>query len=153
VNHTSHICSFSAQKCARKLRFYKPCSSAAPKGVFDHKNRILRLKLGIPVYPVSRLSKANYRSLSYSMVAVRIAPLLWNRLRDRLHNSLVLRSTRHWEKTTLIHPKPLRYLTALIRSHDSVWKIFVCVWWKACNRLNDGTSCKQVISEFWSERR
>jgi len=43
---------FFALKCNRKVRFYKPCTSAASE--FDHANRIL--KVGELVYTVSRLS-------------------------------------------------------------------------------------------------
>jgi len=48
---------FSAQKCARKVRFYKSCTSAASESGFDQANRILRLKVGVLIYTVSRLSK------------------------------------------------------------------------------------------------
>jgi len=55
----NHIVSFSAQECARKVCFYKPCTSAASESEFDHANRILRLNVGVLVYTVSRLSKCH----------------------------------------------------------------------------------------------
>ena len=36
--------SSNAPKYARKVRFCKPCTSAASEGEFDYANRILRLK-------------------------------------------------------------------------------------------------------------
>jgi len=47
----------SAKKCTRKVRFYKPCTSAASQSEFDHVNKILRLKVGMLVYTVPELSK------------------------------------------------------------------------------------------------
>jgi len=44
--------SFSAQKCARKVRFYKPCTSTASESEFDHANRILHLKVGASFYSI-----------------------------------------------------------------------------------------------------
>ena len=38
------IFSFTAPKCAWKVRFYKPCTSAASESEFDHTSRIPRLK-------------------------------------------------------------------------------------------------------------
>jgi len=39
------IFSFSARVCARNVRFYKPCTSAASEKAFDLVKRILRLKV------------------------------------------------------------------------------------------------------------
>ena len=48
---------FSPQNCTRIMCFYKPRTSAASESEFDHANKILCLKVGVPVYTVSRLSK------------------------------------------------------------------------------------------------
>jgi len=47
-----HILSSNARKCARKVCFYKPCTASEV-------NRILRLKVSVLVYTVSRLSKCH----------------------------------------------------------------------------------------------
>jgi len=129
--------SFSAQKCARKVRLYKSCTSAASESEFNHANRILSLKVGVLIYTVHghQNVKANYRSLSYSMVALQVASLLRNRPWHRLHTFFVLRHARRWERTTpmylKLHQKPLHLLTVPIRSRARVWNLFVCVWPKA----------------------
>jgi len=42
------ILSSNAQKCGRKVRPYKPCTSVASESKLDHANRILHLKLFCP---------------------------------------------------------------------------------------------------------
>ena len=63
------------------MHFYKPCTSATSESEFDHGNRILYLKVGVLVIQCQGYKNvtANYRSLSHSMVAARIALLLQNR--------------------------------------------------------------------------
>ena len=48
------ILSSNAQKCVRKVGFYKPCTSGASESEFDQVNKILCLKVGVLVYTVSR---------------------------------------------------------------------------------------------------
>jgi len=54
------IVSFFAQGRAWKVRFCKPCTSATSESDSDHADRILRLKVGVLVYTVSRLSKCRF---------------------------------------------------------------------------------------------
>jgi len=44
-------------KLHEKVCFSKPCTSAVSESEFDNANRILRLKVGVLVYTMSRLSK------------------------------------------------------------------------------------------------
>ena len=96
-----HTLSSTARKYAWKVHFYKSSTSAASESDFDHANRILRLS-SVLVYIVSRLLKCQ-AELS----------LLQNRLWNQMHNFLVLRYGRRWERTTRmrlkLHPKPLRF--------------------------------------------
>ena len=64
---------FQWSKAPLRSAFLQAITSAASKSEFDHANQILRLKIGVLVYTMSRLS--SYRSVTYSMVA----SLLWNR--------------------------------------------------------------------------
>ena len=63
------IYSSSAQKCTQKVRFYKPCTSAASESKFDHANRIPCLKVGVLVHSVkvSQTSRLTTDCFSYSI--------------------------------------------------------------------------------------
>ena len=52
------IPSSNVWKCARKVRFHNPCTSAASESEFDHANGFLSLNEGMLVFTVSRLAKA-----------------------------------------------------------------------------------------------
>jgi len=124
------ILSSNARKCTRKVRFYKPCTSAASESEFNHAKRILCLEVGVLVYSV--------RVIKMSRLTIDCVLILWS-----LHGSLrccetdreiygttflSLRHAIHWERTTPMSPKmhlkPLGFLTASIRH----LKFFVCAW-------------------------
>ena len=48
---------FHYSKVHLESGFYKPCTSGASESEFNHANRIACLKVGVPVYKVSRLPK------------------------------------------------------------------------------------------------
>ena len=94
-----------------KARFYKPCTSTASENEFDHRNRILRLKVGVSVYTVSRISRCQGR--------LPIAFLFYGRFTGHfVVTKQAVKQTAQlfcpwqatsWERTTLMRPKPLRF--------------------------------------------
>ena len=104
---------------AWKVRFYKPCTSAVPESEFDYINRILRLKVGVIVYKVSRLSRCQgYRLIAY---------LFYGRFTGRFvvvkQNAQVfaLRHARRWERRTPVCLKLILCLPAPIYPFEHAW--------------------------------
>ena len=68
-------CQFFCSRVRPKRALLQTMSSAASESEFDHANRILRLKVGMLVYTVSRLSKCQGK--------LSIAFLFYGRFMDR----------------------------------------------------------------------
>jgi len=126
--------SFSVQKYARKVHFYKPCTSTASESEFDLMNKIPCLKVSVLVYTESRSSnaKANYGSLAYSLVASPVASLLQNRQWNRLRNFFILRHVHKILTEDISNaPKSPAFSAAPFHLRASICNLVVCVWTKA----------------------
>jgi len=121
----SETVSFSAQECAQKVRFYKPCTTAASER-FDHANRTLHLKVGVLVYTGSRLSKISRQTINRFII-------LW-----ALHGSVRCCETRcKTDCATLLALETQDVERGQLQMHLTAWNpcVFNCVYLFAWSRL------------------
>jgi len=131
------------ETCTWKVYFYMhACTLAASESGFHHANRILRLKVEVLVYTVSRLGYQNVKTSHRSLTVDSRVALLFRHSFPSLDTQDIERGQLRCTRSSV------RFLTAHICAGDEVWNFL------SASDRNHANTPDMIIYEYtyWRQR-